>query len=245
MIFPKFYGVKLKEKRHEAGDVYSFIFESEKRVEWIAGQHFVWVLRHENADDRGSVRIFTVSSAPHENNLMITTRYFGEKSSTFKRALMNLPLGGELKAFGPSPFKDRYRIKDTARPHIMVMGGIGVTPARSVLADLDNKGKRIEGKMLYANETDRFAFREELDRIASRMPDFYIEYITAPARIEKDDFRKTRSEYKNAINYISGPPGFVKAMKKHLKELGYKRDEVRYDSFVLSFLGIVLQKGYN
>jgi ferredoxin-NADP reductase len=175
---------------------------------------------------------------------MLSTRFFGEKSSTFKKALMDLPKGGKMKAFGPSPLKDRYRIKDMTRPHILVMGGIGVTPARSVLTDLDQKGYGIKGRMLYANETDQFAFREELDRITSSMPDFNIEYIVAPRRIELEDFKKTKSDFNNAVNYISGPPGFVKAMEKYMKELGIRGGDVKYDSFVLSFLGVVLQKGY-
>ena len=244
MPFPRFYNLKLKERRKETSDTYTFVFESGKEPKWTAGQHFFFNFKHANPDDRGYFRVYTILAAPHEGNLMFSTRYFGKKSSSFKRALMKIPMGGKMKAFGPSPVRDYYKINDLSRSHIMIMGGIGVTPARSVLADLDHRGDSLKGKMLYANGTDQFAFKQELEQIVSKMPDFHIEYFVSPNRIGDATLLKCNTEFPQAIYYLSGSPSFVTAMKENPINMGIIKKDIRHDSFGISLFGKLLRQGY-
>jgi len=48
-------------------------------------------------DDRGLERFFSIASAPHEEHVMLTTR-FASKSSSFKKALKNLRRGDSVEA---------------------------------------------------------------------------------------------------------------------------------------------------
>src|SRR5581483_2999979 len=105
----------LIDKRKEAGDATSFILKPETGMDaattlftWRAGQFLHYTLPHENADDRKTERYFTISAAPHEGHVMITTRILADaanastanaaatapKMSTFKKTLAALPIGG-------------------------------------------------------------------------------------------------------------------------------------------------------
>jgi ferredoxin-NADP reductase len=80
----------LNATMQETNDIFSFIFAPEQPLQWKAGQLLRYVLNHPNPDDRGVERLFSIASAPHEKHVMLTTR-FASKSSSFKKALKNLP----------------------------------------------------------------------------------------------------------------------------------------------------------
>ena len=82
-------------KRPETEGVMSFLFRSDAPLKWQAGQFLHYSLPHPDADDRGITRYFTIASAPFEGHVMLTTRFDGERSSSFKRALGQLPVGAE------------------------------------------------------------------------------------------------------------------------------------------------------
>jgi len=56
----------LVAKRHETEDVMSFMFRSDVPLSWEAGQFVSYTLPHQDPDDRGIVRYFTIASAPFE-----------------------------------------------------------------------------------------------------------------------------------------------------------------------------------
>ena len=78
--------VELLEKYHETEDVISFIFKPLEDLEWKAGQFIYYKIPHDKPDNRGIIRHFTIASAPHEEHIRLTTRFFSEKGSSFKKA---------------------------------------------------------------------------------------------------------------------------------------------------------------
>src|SRR5919204_3225778 len=153
----------LKEIRPEASDVTSFLFEPEGELTWEAGQYLRYTLPHPDADDRGVRRYFTVSSAPHERHVRLTTRRSAERGSTFKRALFALEPGATVEAEAPA---GPFTIDEPNGRYLLVAGGIGITPFRAILADLARRDRPPPGKLLYANRNDEIVFRGELDRLA-------------------------------------------------------------------------------
>jgi ferredoxin-NADP reductase len=63
----------LSATKQEAKDTFSFIFAPEQPLQWKAGQLLRYVLDHPNPDDRGVERFFSIASAPHEKEVMLTT----------------------------------------------------------------------------------------------------------------------------------------------------------------------------
>src|SRR4030042_4868313 len=93
--------LKLIKKIRRVGNIRSFIFKPEKKFVWKAGQYLIAKIEHKKQDLRGDMRFITMSSAPFEKNVMITTRIFGKKASSFKKTLNNLKIGDYIGAKGP------------------------------------------------------------------------------------------------------------------------------------------------
>ena len=113
----------LVEKRSETEDVMSFIFSSDAPLKWQAGQFLHYSLPHSDADERGITRYFTIASAPFEGHVMLTTRFAAGRSSSFKRALRQLPVGAAVDVGDPDgdfvagdPGDDGDRSTDRSRP---------------------------------------------------------------------------------------------------------------------------------
>src|SRR5690606_34399950 len=95
--------MKLVYKGHEAkqGNVERFIFQPEKPLTWTPGQFIHYTLPHKDADDRGDERWFTISSAPFEKDIWLTTRISPERTSSFKRTLLDLKAGDTIETDEP------------------------------------------------------------------------------------------------------------------------------------------------
>ena len=81
-----------------AHDIYLVLFHPSKDFTFTAGQYIQITLPHDDVDEKGSSRFFTISSAPHEPYLMITTT---RSQSSFKRKLFSLQKGDIVEGFGP------------------------------------------------------------------------------------------------------------------------------------------------
>src|SRR4051794_22272390 len=113
-------------------DITSFWFKTEQPLSYTAGQFTELTLTHDNPDDRGLKRWFTLSSAPGGELVSITTRRSHDKGSTFKKTLWSMEAGHEVdlaEAMG-----DFVLPKLIQTPLILVAGGIGVTPFHSMAA---------------------------------------------------------------------------------------------------------------
>ena len=136
----------LRATRQEAGDIFSFIFAPERPLRWQAGQYLHYFLNHPNPDDRGVERYFSIASAPHEKQVMLTTR-FAPKGSSFKKALKKLKLGDAIEAREKG---GDFVLDHRTKMFVFIAGGIGITPFRAILLDLDRNRKPLNVQLLYA-----------------------------------------------------------------------------------------------
>ena len=149
----------LISKKKEASDVFSFIFQSEEDFTWKPGQFLMYKLPHPDPDDRGDRRYFSVASAPFEKEIILTTRFDQKRGSSFKKALFGLPIGSTIYTEGP---RGSFIIDDSFNDLVFITGGIGVTPFRSILLDLDYHHTPINATLLYANRSPRPKGRGDL-----------------------------------------------------------------------------------
>lgn len=222
--------IKLVEKKRETEDVTSFIFEPRAKVKWTAGQYLFYTFPHPSPDERGITRYFTISASPFEGHIMVTTRFAGEKSSSFKKKLFKAPLGTELEVTDPD---GDFIVEDPGKKFIFISGGIGITPYRSILLDLDHRNLPINVTLLYANSDENFVFKEELETLSSKHPSFRIKYFISPKHIEKADIEQTITETGDEpIVYFSGPEPMTEAFEKLLKQdLKLPEQRVKLDFF--------------
>ena len=142
-------------------------FRFAKPADWTyrAGQFVdITLLDPPETDAEGNTRGFSISSAPHEDVIMITTRL---RDTAFKRVLRTMPIGTPVKIEGP--FGD-LRLHHAARPAVVLTGGIGITPFRSILIEtIRNGGLPYPVVVFYANRRPQdAAFLDELRELARR-----------------------------------------------------------------------------
>lgn len=216
-------------KRHETEDVMSFMFSSDAPLKWQAGQFLHYSLLHSDADDRGITRYFTIASAPFEGHVMLTTRFANERSSSFKRALRQLPVGAAIEVSQPD---GGFVVVDPGDPRVFIAGGIGITPFRAILLDLDHRELPINATLLYANRTSDFVYKAEMDRLAARHPGLVIHYLVSPKRVTQPSILAAAPELGKSTFHVSGPAPFVEAVGNMLWLSGVPDTHVKRDYFI-------------
>lgn len=220
--------LKLIERKPEVQHVETFVFQPAEPVTWKAGQFFHYVLHHEPTDDRGSDRWFTISSAPYEGVVTITTRFSDEKSSSFKTKLKNLKIGKSIEV---SYLEGDFTVEDPNLEYVFIAGGIGITPFRSIIKQLERERKPINVTLLYANKDENVVFKEELEEIAKNNPNFKIHYVFSPEHIDEEKIKTFVPDIKRPLFYVSGPEPMVESLGNLLKEMGVLEDHIKQDWF--------------
>ncbi|HET9947143.1 MAG TPA: FAD-dependent oxidoreductase [Patescibacteria group bacterium] len=220
--------LKLVQKKSEIVDVTSFIFTPSEPLSWISGQFLHYVLHHEPTDGRGSDRWFTNSAAPFENHVRITTRFAPDKSSSFKKKLFELSEGEEIEI---SSVEGDFTLDDPNKNHVFIAGGIGITPFRSILAQLSYERKPINVTLLYSNRDQNVVYKDELEEIAKNNPNFKIHYIFSPEHIDENKIREFVLDLQESLFYISGPEPMVDALGEVLKKMTIPSEHIKQDWF--------------
>lgn len=215
-------------KKSEVPGVESFIFEPAEPVTWKAGQFFHYVLHHRPTDDRGSDRWFTIASAPSEKHIMITTRLAVENGSTFKKALQDLKIGDKIEV---SDVDGEYVVQDLAQEYVFIAGGIGITPIRSILKELDQTGKQISATLLYANRDQNIVYKDELESFVKNNANIKIHYVISPERIDEAKIKELIPDLQKLLFYVSGPEPMVEGIGNTLKAMGVQADHLQQDWF--------------
>lgn len=222
----------LVKKEAEVPGVTTFIFQPDNPLVWRAGQFLRYHIPNPSPDERGANRFFTIASSPFEKNIQVTTRFDSEHGSSFKNDLISLNEGAQIDAEGPM---GSFVIEDVfiseEKKLCFIAGGIGITPFRSILLDLDQKGLPINVTLLYANRDQNIVFKDEFDKLAQKYPTFKVHYIIDPQKIDEDLIKSLILNLQSSIFYISGPAPMVKALESTLERMGVGEDNINHDYF--------------
>ncbi|HJP96147.1 MAG TPA: FAD-dependent oxidoreductase [Candidatus Saccharimonadales bacterium] len=218
---------KLIRVKPETDNIISFAFEPEEPIERVAGHFLRYVLPHPHMDNRRDDRYFTISSAPFEHFIQITTR-FAPQSSSFKKALRQLSLGATIQVDEP---QGEFVVTDFKRNYIFVAGGMGITPFRSILAEANHNGQKIKAHVLYGSRDKDILFKDELDDFARHNPDLSIEYITDAKGITADRLTQVVEQVNDPYVYLSGPEPMVESLAVVVKKLGLDIGHIQTDFF--------------
>jgi ferredoxin-NADP reductase len=234
--------VKLKGRQEVAENTMAFRFEKPPGWTFKAGQYLEMSLPNPpETDAEGNGRAFSIASAPHEETLMVATRM---RDTAFKRVLRNLPLESTVKVDGP--FGNLTLHNKASRPAVLLAGGIGITPFRSIVfsAAKDKLSHRIF--LFYSNRRpEDAAFLEELQALERSNRNYqFIPTMTEPEKSALPWGGKTGyinwqmiteglqdAALRAPIYYIAGPPGMVHAFQTMLQGAGVDDDDVRAEEF--------------
>jgi len=216
----------LVDKINIVDNVWEFKFKSDSPIEWVAGQYIKVKLTHENTDTEGDERYFTISSAPFENIIKITTRV---TDSSFKKALAGLNIGDSL-AMIKAPSGD-FVWQDSQYPVAFIIGGIGITPFISIIKQKVHDGKKLNTILVYNNRTDAVPYKEMIDNWSVLDPTLAVKYEIG-TKLDIDKLEQLIPGLKNISTYISGPELMVEAIANQLLEYGLSDQQIKKDHFI-------------
>jgi ferredoxin-NADP reductase len=216
-------------------------FRFAKPADWTyrAGQFVdITLLDPPETDAEGNTRGFSISSAPSEDVIMITTRL---RDTAFKRVLRAMPFGTVVKIEGP--FGD-LRLHHADRPAVVLTGGIGITPFRSILIEtIRNGGLPYPVVVFYANRRPQdAAFLDEVRELAGQ--DANLTFVPTMSGLESAEpwegerghidasmLQRHLDGVTDPIYYLTGPPGMVNALRTMLLEASVDEDDIRTEEF--------------
>lgn len=230
--------VKLIAKQEIANGTMAFHFEKPEGFEYRAGQFGdITLIDPPETDDEGNIRGFSLASAPSDDDLIMATRL---RDTAFKRVLKDLPLGSEVKL--DAPYGDFTLHKTETTPAVFLIGGIGITPVRSMIAQATADKTSHSLTLLFSNKTPADApFMADLEGFAAKNPNFtFVPVMTdvTPEQwdgehgyIDGDMLKRHVSDLQAPIYYLAGPAAMVAAMRKVLVEAGINEDNIKTEEF--------------
>lgn len=219
--------LKLIEKIEETPNVWTFKFQKPQEFKFQPGQYIVYKIENEAPDGRGKRRYFTISSAPFEKSINITTK-FSKQSSTFKKSLFSLEIGDEIEANEPAGdflFDQKYE------HHIFVAGGIGITPFISMLRNFKETHKNPNLTLMYTSRDENILFEDELKLYQNTLSNFELEYFNLESPLSVEAVYSKFHNKENCAIYLSGPEPMVANFLEELESMGINRDNIKRDYF--------------
>jgi ferredoxin-NADP reductase len=218
----------------------AFAFAKPAGWDYRAGQFIdITLLDPPEIDSEGNTRGFSVSSAPSEGVITITTRL---RDTAFKRVVQAMPIGTRVKIEGP--FGD-LRLHNAPRPAVVLTGGIGITPFRSILVQtIRDGGLPYQVWLFYANRRpEDAAYLEELTSLATH--DVNLHFVPTMSemaassrfwagergRIDAAMLARHLADVEQPIYYLTGPPGMVAGLRTMLVAAGVNEDDMRTEEF--------------
>jgi ferredoxin-NADP reductase len=187
-------------------------------------------------DDAEQAHPLSISSSPTRGYLEFAVRH---SPTAFKRAFFALKPGDTVGIDGPY---GRFFL-DTEHPAILIAGGIGITPLKSMVEYATDVQLATLMTLIYSNRVPHeVAFKDNIDAMAKRNPYLDIIYtITRPeshhawsyrtGRIDENSLRDVTSHKPDARFYIYGTPNMVHDTIQLLFALGIPPEHILQEQF--------------
>lgn len=220
---------KFLAKKEIAKDTWSFDFEKPADLNFIPGQYATWLLKCEN----GTLfeHYFSFASHPTDSHLTLATR---DTKSLYKKSLLAMNPGDEIKISDPM---GKFVLDKTNSPLVFLVGGIGITPVRSMLLELQKQNFPRKTFLFFGNRTQADApFYDKLSQIQHKNYQFIPVHSQEPdftgdqGYITEEIIKKYVTEPNLVRCYIVGPPKMVGAMHQLAKNI-FEEDKIIFEEF--------------
>lgn len=236
----KTFTVKVLEKFEVAENTVALKLEKPGDFSFVAGEYCVLSVPKLVAEDsKGPHRCMSIASAPFEDHLLFAMRL---SETGYKQTISSLKVGDEMIV--GAPVGHFTLIPNDARPVVFLVGGIGVTPARSILRQASVDRDSREFFLFYSNyRPEDTAFLEEM---RGEFPNIRLKSVLTMTNMETSHEKwdgergfitaemlaKYLPDVKAPLYYLVGTSGFTKAMEKILAEFGILKENIKQDPFV-------------
>jgi ferredoxin-NADP reductase len=164
------------------------------------------------------------------------------RDTAFKRSLGKMPVGTEVEFEGP--FGSYTLHNDAKKAAVFLVGGIGITPVRSIVLDAHERALPHQLIVFYSNRRPEDApFLKELSELAHKMPTFKfvptmtdiknskVEWNGETGYVTQEMVERYVVNLKSAVFYLDGPMAMVNAMRALLEKAGVDSDYIKTEEF--------------
>ena len=222
----------------ETARVRSLVFDCRDWPGHLAGQHVDVRLTAE--DGYQAQRSYSLASAPEDHRLVLTVERLDE-GEVSRYLVDELRPGDEVELRGPI---GGYFVWQAAMggPLLLIAGGSGVVPFRSMLRHRLAAGSNAPVRLLYsARSLSNVIYKEELARAAAQ-PGVMVhltltrewpqEWTGYRRRVDMELLREIAwPPSQRPLVYICGPTAFVEAAATALVQLGHEPSLIRTERF--------------
>lgn len=178
-------------------------------------------------------RTLSIASAPADGEIVLATRL---SDSAFKRALAGVASGDEITIGPPG---GRLRLPEEALEFGFLVGGVGMTPVRSLLREARRQGRSLDGSVvLYGNRDETcILWRGEIEglqEIGLRVTHVLEEPPsgwTGESGLIHEDMVKRLAPPTGRTYVVAGPPAMVDAMVEILDRLAVPEELRMVEAF--------------
>jgi glycine betaine catabolism B len=227
-------------KEEMSPSIFRFVFRPSAPLPHAAGQYTELTMPITWPDNRGNRRMFTIASSPTEKDVQFGIK-MNTPPSSFKKALGELPLGGEVYTIQRAG--DFVLPKNPQTKIAFIAGGIGITPYRSMIKQMiDTRQKRDILLFYQVAAQQQIVYRDILTQASDLgvKPVFVVTdktptNLTSPEYeqgfITPDMIARHAPDFKQRAFYISGPPAMVENYGKMLRKMGVSPWRIKTDYF--------------
>lgn len=227
---------KVANKVKESDVITSFYLQpldSTEAISFSAGQYITLIL---NIDGQTIRRNYSLSDAPGKQQLRISVKR--EEGGLVSNYLhQQVDVGSELTITAPC---GDFVLRNSERPLFLVTGGVGITPAMSMLNSAVASGRDIHF-IHGAINGKHHAFKEQVDELAEAHRNLKACYIyEKPLETDQPHYsgfinravlEERLPEDRDVDLYFLGPKPFMQVVNNLAKELGIPQQQVRYEFF--------------
>jgi predicted ferric reductase len=216
---------RVAEVRKERGDTWTLVMRPDRHAGFLfsPGQ-FGWLtLWGSPFKITGHPFSFSSSAAVTDGRVEMSIRNLGD----FTSAIPDVPVGSRVYLDGPY---GAFTIGNPADMHVLIAGGIGVTPMMSMIRTLADRGDKRPVILLYASKDwDSVTFREDLETLKAQLnlTTVYVLQNPPPGWLGEQGYisaemfkRHLPPPYETHEYFICGPDVMMDAIENALKELG-------------------------
>jgi ferredoxin-NADP reductase len=238
------YETTLKAKQQIAKGTWAFTFKKPMGFRFTAGQHVrMTLINPPETDAEGDSRFLSLASTPGDLDLLVAMRM---RDTAFKRVLNTMTPGTKVRMqIGEHVHEDAFILhKDSSRPAVFLVGGIGIVPAYSMICDALERQLPHQIVLLYSNRQPEDApFLAELHELAERHTNFtFVPTMTdiadsntdwqgAVGRIDQSLLERYIPDTQTPIYYIAGLSSLVETLQALLNKMGLKRDDIKAEEY--------------
>lgn len=223
------------KRQKEVGEIESFFFTSDDLRDWQPGQYINVTMP--DVPPAVADRLFSISSAPFENHVKITT-VIGP--SLFKQRMNTLQIGEVIEAdqlggdftwaVPPAVISSLSRDLPSQPRRLFLAGGIGISAFRPIIRDRFHQNKPLNTTLLYVGKPERRPFIDEIEEVEVKDSTFNkIDFIQE--RLTPDWIIKNIQNLNQHLVYIAGSQQFVETLGEGLMTYGLPRHHIQYDWF--------------